>query len=197
VLLILGALFLAGRSWSDTKPPASPPRTRVGLVNLSHAIKSYDKFKFYQEDVKTALKPYQEREAELKKKGDALAEEVKSPETAADRKPALQKKLLGLQREMEDNKAEAQRIIAEKQNKQLKVLYQDVEKVVRRYAKARGFDLVLHYNDLVKEEAYTTENILRKMQAGACMPLYTAPGIDITDEVMTALNEDFRSRKDD
>jgi hypothetical protein len=31
-------------------------------------------------------------------------------------------------------------------------------------------------------------NIARKLQAGACMPLHYGPGVEITNEVVSALN---------
>ncbi len=63
---------------------------------------------------------------------------------------------------------------------------------------AHGFDLVVHYNDVPADSAefFSPVNVSRKIQAGAFIPLYIAPGMDITQEVVTALNETYRKRKE-
>ena len=49
--------------------------------------------------------------------------------------------------------------------------------------------MVLHYNDAVTQEDYNSEvNISRKMQAGALMPIYMAPGVDVSMDIVKALN---------
>jgi hypothetical protein len=69
----------------------------------------------------------------------------------------------------------------------------DVEAATRRYAKANDLELVLHYNDAVTtEEVWSPKSIARKAQAGALMPLYAAEGLDITKEIVAALNRDLR-----
>jgi hypothetical protein len=57
---------------------------------------------------------------------------------------------------------------------------------------AQGYDLVLHYNDATTSQEYwSAMNIARKLQAGACMPLHYGPGVEITNEVVNALNTAF------
>src|SRR5262249_46507016 len=77
----------------------------------------------------------------------------------------------------------------------MQVLYGDVQAAARRYAQAHDLDLVLHYNDAVDARDYWSgANLARKMQAGALMPLYAAPGMDISKEVIAALNADLRKK---
>src|SRR5436190_1900344 len=76
-LLVLGALLLAGRSWSDTQPAAGPrPQTRIAVVNLSHVVRNYDKFKTYQEELKKAVEPYQAKDTAFKAEGERLSQEA-------------------------------------------------------------------------------------------------------------------------
>ena len=56
-----------------------------------------------------------------------------------------------------------------------------------------NFELVLHYNDaLTNEDYWSPANIMRKMQAGACMPLYAMPGMDISGPIVQTLNASYR-----
>jgi Skp family chaperone for outer membrane proteins len=196
VLLLLGVLVLTGRSWSDARPAPPRPQARVAVVNLTYVLKHYEKFPVFQQDLKEAVKPYQKKDEELKKKAEALTKGAASPNTTEERKAAIEKKLKVLQRELEDNKTEAQALLSKKQEKQLKVLYEDVESATRRYARAHDIELVLHYNDAVtRADLYHPNNITRKMQQGGCMPLYSAPGVDISKEIARALNEALRRRE--
>ncbi|HEY7428872.1 MAG TPA: hypothetical protein VH682_31870, partial [Gemmataceae bacterium] len=50
-----------------------------------------------------------------------------------------------------------------------------------------------HYNDAVTPEDFMSpQNIARKLNTGALMPLYAAPGMDISQEVVNMLNYNLR-----
>jgi Skp family chaperone for outer membrane proteins len=204
VLLIVGTLFLAGRSWSwsgpaDTHPVAAPlakPKSRVALINLTFVIKNYEKFKAFQEEMKAAVAPFQEKDKALKSEGEKLARK-RQDEQDAERREKIEEQLDKLKRAIEDNKKAATRTLTRKQEEQVKALFKDVQEAVARYARAHDIELVLHYNDAITPaDLDSAQNITRKMQAGACMPLYTAPGIDVSKEILAALNDELRRRKE-
>ncbi len=58
---------------------------------------------------------------------------------------------------------------------------------------------MLHYNDLPagSPEFYSGFNVSRKIQNGSLFPLYVAPGVDITKELVDTLNESYRKSKSD
>jgi Skp family chaperone for outer membrane proteins len=193
VLLIVAALALAGRSWSQTKPQPQPPRSRVALVNLTYIAKKYDKAKAFQTEMKTALEPYQIKDAELKRHYESLEKQFKDPATPPAKRDQLEKQMKALQRQMEDYQDDAKKVISEKHDAQLIVLYRDIREAATRYAKAHDIELVLHFNDAVEEaDRDNPMNIARKMQAGGCIPLYAVPGMDISNEVLEILHEKKR-----
>jgi hypothetical protein len=78
------------------------------------------------------------------------------------------------------------------QDDMLIVLFKEIQEACQRVAMAQGYDLVLHYNDATTSQEYwSAMNIARKLQAGACMPLHYGPGVEITNEVVNALNSAF------
>jgi Skp family chaperone for outer membrane proteins len=193
VLLILGALTLAGHSRSDSGAAAPRPRTRIAILNLSYVVKNYDKFKTFQEELKKTVEPYQAKDTAWKAEGKKLAKDMGLPATTAQRREEIEKRLKELQRLIEDNKAEVQKIVVKKQEEQDKVLHRDVQAAARRHARAKDLELVLHYNDAVTiEEFWSPRSIAPRMQAGALVPLYVAEGIDISKEIVAALNKDLR-----
>src|SRR5262249_13579429 len=127
-LLILGALILAGRSWSDTQPASAPkPQTRIAVVNYSYVLKNYDKYKTFQEELKKAVEPYQAKDTAFKVEGERLSKEA--PTADAARREEIEKQLGELTKAIESNKSEAQKVLAKKQEEMLKVLYEDVAAV--------------------------------------------------------------------
>lgn len=172
-----------------TGVPATGSKTKVGVVNLTVVIKGYTKFKMYQEQLKREVDPFQTKDLAWKTEGEKLAKEAQQPATTAATRDTIEKRLKELQRLIEDNKAEAQKVLVKAQEAQLVTLYKDVRSVVDRIAVAHGYDLIMHYNDVTDPAEYwSAPNIARKMQAGAAMPMYIGAGVDISATVLATLN---------
>lgn len=185
------AVFLGSQVTAQT-PSANTPtnKSRVALLNLTYVVKNYTKFKTFQEELKAAVDPYQAKDTAWKKEGEALVKESQAPGTTQQKREEIEAKLKDLQRKIEDNKVEASKLLNKKQGEQLKILYNDIRMAAYRYAAAHGIDMVLHYNDAITEADYNSEpNISRKMQAGALMPIYMAKGVDVSYEIVMALNQ--------
>jgi Skp family chaperone for outer membrane proteins len=196
VCLVVGLLIGGGPLWSDSKPAAASPRSRVAVVNLSHVLKNYEKYKTFQKELRESIRPFQERTEKNKKAMEALTEEQKLATGAPERLVRIEKKLKQLQRDNEDTNQEARAALEKKQNEELKILYQDVQEAVRRHARAQDLELVVHFNDPVNPaELHSPANIARKMQAAGCTPIFVADGVDITSEILADLNERARRKE--
>ncbi|MFO0845803.1 MAG: OmpH family outer membrane protein [Gemmataceae bacterium] len=188
------AIYASNKIWAQAPNPNPAPapaqlKTKIGLVNLQQVIKEYNKFKTFSEELKNSVAPFQGKDTALKTEGDKLAKEGQSPQTTAQRRDEIERRLKDIQRQLEDNKVEAQKIVGKKQEDQLKILYADIRTVVDRFAQAHGYEMVLHYNDAVTAEEYwSAQNIARKLQAGALMPMYISNGLDITRNIIATLN---------
>jgi Skp family chaperone for outer membrane proteins len=193
--LILGMVLVVGRSWSAAKPAPPRPQSRIAVINLTYVIKKYDKFLTFQAELKEATVPFQTTDTRLKEELEALRKEGAAT-TDAERREEIEQKGKEIQRQIEDNKATAQKALKKKQEEQLRILYMDVKTEAEKVAVARGFEMVLHFNDeMTSKDSWSAQCIVRKMQTGALMPMYAAPGIDISKEVVTLLNEAHRRRK--
>jgi Skp family chaperone for outer membrane proteins len=193
-VLVLLAILLFTVHTPAVAPPTRIGGTRVAVFNLTAVIKSYTKFKTFQAELKAAVDPFQARDTAWKKEGERLAKEAQSPDTTPQRKEELEEQLKDLQRRIEDNKARASKALQKRQGEQLAELYSDVERAARRLAKDRGYDLILHYNDATDDADRRSEaNVTRKMQAGALIPIFAGPGVDISEDVAAALNDRARA----
>src|SRR5207249_4759439 len=90
----------------------------------------------------------------------------------------------------EENQAEAKKGLGRKSDEQMVILYKEVREACARYAKGNDIEMVMHYNDALAgaPEFDSAANVARKMQAGAFMPMYITPGLDISEEILTLLN---------
>jgi len=114
---------------------------------------------------------------------------VKEAQAKPEQREVYQKQIRQIQRELEDAANEFKMSISKKQDDMLVLLFKEIQEGCQRVAMAQGYDLVLHYNDATTSQEYwSAMNIARKLQAGACMPLHYGPGVEITNEVVSALN---------
>ena len=160
----------------------------ISAIDMKPDDENYTKFKSYQDQLKSKVDPFQLRDTTWKTEGEKLAKEAQLPTTSAPRREEIEKKLKELQRLIEDNKAEAQKVLVKEQEAQLVTLYGDIYNVVNRVAVAHSYDLILHYNDVPKEEIWNAQNVARKMQAGALIPMYMSGTVDISKYVLDTLN---------
>lgn len=191
-LVAVAGLAYFGRAWADDKKPAKPaPRTRIALFNLTFVIKNYYKYKEFQKEIKEISAPFQEKDTQLRKQFDELREKAEEATKAggSEELKELERQAKDIKKKIEDNSSEAKLKLAKRSDAEMKTLYQDVYDVAREHALARGFDLVLHFNDaLTKEDFESTKNVARKLNTGGLMPVYAADGMDISEEMVAILN---------
>ncbi|HEY7310290.1 MAG TPA: OmpH family outer membrane protein [Gemmataceae bacterium] len=193
--LSLVALIGVGRRWAEGEEKPEKSATRIGLLNLKHVIKKYDKYKEFQKSVMEAITPIQKKDAELRKRAESLSEKKRATDLP-EKKKKIERELKLLQREIEDNTAEAKQVLGKMFDETSKAIYLEVREVAKRYAIAHHLDLVLHYNDPPPdEEVMSPSSIPRKKTEAGLRRLYSAPGIDITEDIVAILNHDKKSTR--
>jgi Skp family chaperone for outer membrane proteins len=196
-LAAVGAAVYLGSQLSAQTPAtgtAAAPRTRIAMLNLAYVIKSYKKWEAFQGEFKTLYSGYEAKVNAAKSQMEALAKEIQDPKTSQTAKEAKEKEIKKLQRDIEDIQNEAKAALAKKSDDQMVLIYKEVRDVATRYAYSHNFEMVLHYNDATTQADFDSPmNIARKMNAGALMPLYVANGMDISMDVVNALNAAYAS----
>lgn len=188
VAIVLGGLGWMGGDIVAQTGAARPAGTgsRVALINLSHVLKNYQKAVAFNNEMKDLISPLTQKQKGKAAQYEAL---VKEAQAKPEQREVYEKQIRQLQRELEDAANEAKMSISKKQDDMLVLLFKEIQEGCQRVAMAQGYDLVLHYNDATTSQEYwSAMNIARKLQAGACMPLHYGPGVEITNEVVSALN---------
>jgi Skp family chaperone for outer membrane proteins len=172
-------------------PAAAPqPQSKVAVLNLSFVIKNYKKWTTFQNEYKAKLESYDGELKKLKAQLDLKTEDLKKPGVDAGMKEQLERQMRDIQRAMQDKTEDGKKSLAEMEAKQFSTIYKDVQDMTTRYAKNRGIEIVMHYNDGTTEaEVNNPMNIGRQMGQGACFPLYMAQGIDISGDILAYLNQ--------
>jgi Skp family chaperone for outer membrane proteins len=168
--------------------PAAPLRTRIAVINLQQAIKQYRKWSDFEQTYKNLYNQYNAEFERKKASGVALKNQL---DKAADdaTKDNIQKQLKELDRQVQDLGETAKKQLGKMRDDQAVQIYREVEEAVQYYARANDIEMVLHFNDAVAAaDLYQPLNIERKLQTGACMPMYVAQGMNITDIISSMLN---------
>ena len=189
-----GALYLGGRLAAQQQYPAGtvqtmpPAVSKIAVVNLGQVIKNYSKFKNFMTDFQAkdlaARKQLEAVQAEAVK----LKAEQSKPETSATRQQEIEKRMRDIQRQVQDFSEETGNRLSKERYDMLVAVYKEVDEAVKVYAQAKNLEMVLHYNDAVGQDLYLPEVFQRRLANNACVPMYTHPGLDITNQITEMLN---------
>jgi Skp family chaperone for outer membrane proteins len=181
----------SGHAQSQNPQAAQPSRTRIALLNLTYVIKNYEKYKQFESEMKTIVEPFQKKDTELRQQMENLRKEAakQTHPGQTEQRDALEKQAKDLQRQLEDNAAEIKLRLGKRSDDEMRTLFMDIYDAAQKYAASHDFELVLHYNDAVtREDFLSTQNIARKLNTGALMPLYWNKDMDISMDVVRLLN---------
>jgi Skp family chaperone for outer membrane proteins len=190
------ALYAGSRLTAQPNYPAgadhtAAPTMRLRMVNLQYVIKNYKRTEALRAEHTELFKQYDNQIKQIKDTIDARTKQMQDPQYA-DKRDAIEKEIKRLNREMADKTEEARGALDKKQGDLIVLVYREVDDAVRTYARQAGIEMVLHYNDAVVEsDKNSATNIARKMSAGACMPMYMLPNLDISQDVVNALNAKY------
>jgi Skp family chaperone for outer membrane proteins len=194
------AVYLGAQLWAQAQQPAAQPaaqpkplQTRIGLVNMVKVLKEYKKFQAIEEPLK---KRSQELEGVLngyRTRLNALKEEYNKPTTTQQRKDEIEKESRTIQMQAQMAEEDAKKELTKKQGDAAVQIYQEVKAVVERVATAYGYEAVFFYNDAITDaDLMHPANVQRKLLQPAClMPMYFAPGMDISAVIVYNLNASY------
>jgi Skp family chaperone for outer membrane proteins len=174
---------------------------KVGIVNLGKVLARYEKAIAFREGVLKSIKPLKDDMDQLRKDLEALAmlhEEAKSDAKLAG---VIAEEMAAKKKRLEAMTLEAAKLVGKKQEEQVISLYKEVASAARRHAEKNGFVIVLGVGDPPNpQDLFAFPAVSRKLQvldAGAMVPLYVHPSVDLTDALIAVLNEAYRKDKKD
>jgi Skp family chaperone for outer membrane proteins len=168
---------------------AAPLRTRIAIINLQQVIKQYRKWSDFEQSYKNLYGQYNAEFERKKAVGMDLKNQLEKAVDDATREK-VQQQIKDLERDVQDMGERAKKQLGKMRDDQAQQIYAEVEQAVQAYARANDIEMVMHFNDAVAPaDYYHPLNVQRKLQTGACMPMYYAPGLNITDTISAMLNQ--------
>ncbi len=195
-LVYVGSLWAQQPAGSPAVPsrPSAAPRTKIALLNLTYVISYYEKYKAYKDEMKRQAQPYEDRIKKDQADYELLGKEMSAPTPPTEaRRQEIETRMKADKRDVQDANDEAKVKLAKEASDQMVLLYREVQQASGKYAAAHDFDMVLQYNEpLEGKDYYSAANVERKMGAGALIPLYYTPNMEISQDVLAMLNASYR-----
>jgi Skp family chaperone for outer membrane proteins len=190
VWLILAMLVLVGRSLSGPKQ-STVPKCRIALINLEQVLKESAKLASFAKENQKHLEPLQSKAKMIEAKIVSLTTSLAKKDLGKEKRLELETQLTENQHILKEITKETKDLAAQQTKEQEVRLYKDISGVAKRYTKQHDLDLIFHYKDkLVNDPDYFgPANVSRKIEAGALIPLYIRDGLDISNEIISLLNE--------
>lgn len=193
VAALTGLAFIAccGLAAAQTPPAPSAAASngKVGVVNINKVLKSFNKANAYNTWLMNRAKFYGDQANALQAQVNVRQADAQK-EADPKKKDIIAEEIRGLVRRVEDLNAAAQKDLDANRGPIMVQIYNDISQITASVARSSGVDVVLAYPDVTDPaEGQQPQKIFAKLFAGAAMPLYVAPGADMTDAILTTLNQ--------
>ncbi len=170
-------------------PAAASATHQVGLIDMAHVFKNYDKFKSMTEEMQADAKQAQDD-------ATAMVEEMKKIQTTmqglTEGSPDYIKNetaILTLQTKLESFRKVQQREFLRKEADIYKTVYMDVQDAVQKYSKYYKYTLVLRFNRQSVDAAENPQEIITSMNRQV---VHYREQDDLTDPILNFLNDEYK-----
>ncbi|MCA9079242.1 MAG: OmpH family outer membrane protein [Planctomycetaceae bacterium] len=178
--------------------PSTPPKPavphKVGLIDMAHIFKNYEKFTALTESLQ---KEIEASDNQAKQMLEALQAKQKllTGGTLVEGSPDFAKheaELLDMQTNLETFRRKSQRDFLRKEADVYKTVYLEVEDAVKRYAEYYQYTLVLRFNRQNVDSAENPRDIISGMNRQV---VFHRADEDITDPILSHLNGEWSKRR--
>ena len=188
VVLLASSLGVA-----DAQPAATP---KTAIIDLAKVMAKYDKQIEIKKKFDDELVPIKAQAERIKATLGKLKTEAEDPSTSPELRDIarynFKVEFAKLNQLDKDTKEDLGKRFEVRQAE----LWKETHAAVAKHAEATGIDVVIAYGDILNLPADDAPNVKRHMTAidvGAGVLFYARPGLDITDAIVTRLNEAHRA----
>jgi Skp family chaperone for outer membrane proteins len=165
--------------------------TKIAVFNMAAVMKDYERARI---KVYVLNKEKKKMSAELVPLRDnyiKLQQDIQSQQDSPT-KDQMQMQLTDLAREIENKNREISRELNEKASVIIIELYNEIKTVLDKTAEKHGYQIVFSYPDAANAEDLKNPSLKElKLKPPAAQPFYLDKQVDLTDEVIQALNAHY------
>lgn len=194
VVLLAGVLTLTNTAWSQNERTTAPAAAatsnlphKVGLIDMAHVFKKYDKFETLREDLKGEISTSEAKAKEMQQELVGLQENLKKLTEGSPTFAKAEKEIVLKAADFENFRRTASRDFLKKESKIYLQVYTETSEAVKKYADYYKYTLVIRFN----REQLETENPQALLQGMNRQVVYHRDEDDITDSVLKYLNEKY------
>ena len=194
IALLAGVLALTGDAWSQQgKEGASGAAAatniphKVGLIDMAFVFKNYKKFESLREDLKVEIASSEEQAKEMQKEIVEYQQKLKELKEGGAEYTKLEQQAVKKAADFENFRRQMSREFLKKESQIYLQVYNEVSKMVERYATHFNYTLIIRFN----REDLDTENPQALLQGMNRQVVYYRQNEDITTPVLESLNKKF------
>jgi outer membrane protein len=164
---------------------SAPPPGGIALVDVAYVFKNYNKFNGNYELMKKDVKQREQEIVELQEELKKLVQQKSTFTPDSPNYKQLDQKLAQKKAELELLAANSRDEFTRKEASLYHQTYQEVEAVIQQYADRNGIMLVLRASRDDESKSSNPQEVIKEVSQQV---VYSAPGMDITDQVLALLN---------
>ena len=169
--------------------PAAAATHQVGLIDMAHVFKNYDKFKSMSEDMQADAKAAQSEAEAMVEQMKTIQETMQKLTEASPDYTKQETQILTLQTKLETFRKVQQREFLRKEAEIYKTVYMEVQEAVQKYAKYYKYTLVLRFNRQSVDAAENPQEIITSMNRQV---VHYREQDDLTDPILNFLNDEYK-----
>ena len=162
---------------------------QVGLIDMAHVFKNYDKFKSMTEDMQGDAKKAQADAEAMVEQMKQVQTKMQSLQEGSEDYIKNETQILTLQTKLESFRKVQQREFLRKEAEIYKTVYMEVQEAVQKYAKYYKYTLIIRFNRQSVDAAENPQEIITSMNRQV---VYYRDQDDLTDPILNFLNDEYK-----
>lgn len=198
IAVVAGLLSMGSTVWSQsgtagkaTAKDAAKADTRphkVGLIDMAHVFKNYEKFEYLREDLKLKIAESETQAKQMAENIKNLQTQMKGFKEGSEEFGEVEQRLAKASAEFETFRRSTQREILKEESAIYHQIYMEVADAVKKYSKYYGYTLVLRFN----REDLNPEDPQGLIQGMNRQVVFHQEEDDMTNSVLSHLNDKFK-----
>jgi Skp family chaperone for outer membrane proteins len=162
---------------------------QVGLIDMAHVFKNYDKFKSMTEDMQADAKKAQSDAEGMVEQMKQIQTKMQGLQEGSPDYAKQEEQILTLQSKLETFRKVQQREFLRKEAEIYKTVYMEVQEAVQKYAKYYKYTLIIRFNRQSVDAAENPQEIITSMNRQV---VYYRDQDDLTDPILNFLNDEYK-----
>jgi Skp family chaperone for outer membrane proteins len=191
---MLASLFVVSETIQGQSTTADAKPHQVGLIDMAHVFKEYDKFKALRDELQAEIERSDAQAKAMIEEMQQLQQQAQSGQLKQDSPEfkQIEQTMIQKQADLESFRKVQQRDFLRKESEIYKQVYLETQKAVQLYAQHFNYTLVMRFNRAKVEEAENPQAVLQSMNRQV---VFHRGQDDITQPVLDYLNRTYNGNK--